>query len=433
MAKRVSKLYKASQDTLIDVKHTPISSSNIGDYFLSMKEEDITYDFVMSTFGIFKGKVLCNTYDLLEVPNGRFHYIDDNGKEKYNTNVFTTTLGIYLVNLIMAKIGISKLFNGYLNQGINKKEYNKINSILATALIEDRIEPKQIIDWLNYCEWFMPFEDIISPCHTEKLILVTKAVEGKKKQLLKDNKEAIEKGDVHVIEQIENELIKYAQDYLKDDESIDFYNSGAMANWGNHFKNMYLMKGAVRNPDPASKVQYNIVTSNYSDGVKAEEYPTVAGSGTAGAYSRGKKTEQGGYKGKQIIRACQHLKLLPKGSDCGTNRHIEVELTNDNIKVYLYNYIIKSNGSLELLDSSNKDKYIGKKVKMRFSSMCKSREGICNKCAGDFLYQVAPDGNVGLLVSMIAEKLKLISMKSFHDNTIHTTEIDAFKAFYPYE
>jgi len=432
MAKRVSKLYKSTGDP-IDISKVSIDSSNVGDYILSMKEKDITYDFIMSTFGLFNGRCICNTYDLLEVPIGRFSYKDENNKVKTNTNTFTTTIGIYLINLIMAKIGISYLFNGYFNEPVSKKGYNKISNTLATALIEDKITPEPIVEWLNYCEWFMPFEDILSPNHTEKLVTITKAMDAKKKQLLKEHKEAIDNGDVHEIELIENELIKYAQEYLKDDESIDIYDSDAGANWFNQFKNMYLMKGAVRNPDPASKKMYNIVTSNYSDGVKPEEYPTVAGSGTAGAYSRGKKTEQGGYKGKQMVRACQHIKLLPKGSDCGTKHYIEVHLTKDNINLYMYNYIIKSNGSLERLDSETKDKYIDKTVKMRFSSMCKSREGICNKCAGDYLYQVAPDGNIGLLVSNIAEVLKNKAMKSFHDSTIHTIEFDADTAFYPYE
>ena len=77
----------------------------------------------------------------------------------------------------------------------------------------------------------------------------------------------------------------------------------------------------------------------------------------------------------------------------------------------------------------NCDKYIGKKVKMRFSIFCKSKTGICNKCAGNFFYRRGGGRNVGLAVVQTASVLKLRNMKGFHDSTIKTTEIDPMKAF----
>ena len=55
---------------------------------------------------------------------------------------------------------------------------------------------------------------------------------------------------------MEKELIDYALDYLGDDPSLDLYLSGARSNIGNHFKNMYIMKGAIRNPDRFYIIRY---------------------------------------------------------------------------------------------------------------------------------------------------------------------------------
>ena len=114
-------------------------------------------------------------------------------------------------------------------------------------------------------------------------------------------------------------------------------------------------------------------------------------------------------------------------TDKETDKYIEVLLTNDNIELYMYNYIISGSSLIELT-SKNKDKYINKKVKFRFSSMCKSKNYICNKCAGNLWYRLGIK-NVGLLTAQVPSKLKNISMKSFHDSVVNTTEIDPMRAF----
>ena len=73
--------------------------------------------------------------------------------------------------------------------------------------------------------------------------------EKKKEQLEKKYKEAIDNNDLAGINAMEKELLDFCKEYLKDDPSADMYNSGARSSWGNNFKNMYVMKGAVRLSD----------------------------------------------------------------------------------------------------------------------------------------------------------------------------------------
>ena len=95
----------------------------------------------------------------------------------------------------------------------------------------------------------------------------------------------------------------------------------------------------------------------------------------------------------------------------------------------MYSYIVKSNGQLEELTSENLNAYIGKTVKIRSTMFCKSKTGgVCHHCAGNFFYRRG-SRTIGLACASIPTVLKLKSMKSFHDSTINTTEINANKAF----
>lgn len=412
-------------------KDDEITSSNLADYIMNISQEEITYDFMMSTFGSFEGSSKAHVYDLIKVPIGKFSFVNSTSKTVSNKNEFTTTIGIFLFNNLLSSFNFSKFFDGYINKSIDKKQYGKIGKRLSYALIEDEITVEDLKQWENTMQWLMPFEDVLSPNHTEKLISCTKVLNKKKDELIKKYQKEIDAGDIAVVEQIEKELLAYAKEYLGDDPAMDTILSGAGGVFNNNFKNMFVMKGAIRNPDPNAKKKYDIVTSNYIDGISADEYSIIAGSGASGAYSRGKKTETGGYWEKLFVSAYQHIQLDAKGSDCGTSRHIVVDLNENNIGDYMYCYAIKSNGDLELINSKTSKNYIGKRTKIRFSSMCESKTGICNKCAGELLYVGAE--NIGMTMAQIPSTLKLKCMKGFHDSTIKTTQFDAMKAFFPFE
>lgn len=129
------------------------------------------------------------------------------------------------------------------------------------------------------------------------------------------------------------------------------------------------------------------------------------------------------------MAAFQHVVLLDPGSDCGTKRYIEMQVTERNIDSIMYSYAIVDNNLVEIT-SENRDSFIGKKVKLRFSSMCEAKNGICNKCAGNLFYRLGIR-NVGAATPQIPSKLKLLSMKLFHDDQVNFVEMDPMKAFMP--
>lgn len=414
---------------IIDREH--IAKDNLINYLLQMKESDVTYSFIMDLFGEFNGKRLCNPYDYFEVPVGSFRFINGKGKEVSNKNVFITTIGLWIYNVFFFRDDGLTATVGYVNKTISKKGYNEIEESLSYALLEDKITTDQFKRYLEKTQFFMPFETIISPNQTEHMLTCTKVINKKKQELYKKYKDQIEAGNVAVAEQMEKELLAFATEYMGDDPSLDTLVSGGGGSFGNNFKNMFVMKGAIRNPDPNAKQRYNVMMSNYMDGISADEYSLFANSLAAGPYSRGKKTETGGYWEKLFVSALQYIVFDEPGTDCGTPHYITVELTKKNYKEYMYNYIIVGNGGLEELTSDNLNKFIGKRVKMRFSSMCRRTGGkgkICHHCAGNFFYRLGIK-NGGVACSTIASIMKNRCMKGFHDSTISTVEIDPMKAF----
>jgi hypothetical protein len=251
-----------------------------------------------------------------------------------------------------------------------------------------------------------------------------------KKKLIKENAEAVANGDPVIAEKIEKELIKFAMDYLKDDPSLDAYLSGAGGDIDNNFKISYIMKGAIRNPDPNAKQEYDIATSAYLDGISKEEYALFANSLATGPYARSKKTADGGYLEKLIVSATNSVVVDPN-TDCGTDKCMEVMLTDNIADSFMYSYVKKSNGDLEELTSDNIDKYIGKKIKVRSTMFCKqyAKDGhVCSKCAGGF-FERRGNYNAGIACSGIATRLKLQMMKMAHNMTITTAKMNPMKAF----
>lgn len=429
-AKRVSKHWELNPKIQVDSFNLEeINSSNLINHLLVLNQSDVTYSMIMTLFGSFNGKTICHQYDTFDVPAHAYIFKNTKGKEVSNQTKFKTTIGIWIFNIFFIRdFGFGFLFDGYINKNINKKLFGNINQTLVYALAEDKIETETYKRFLDYTQFFMPYETILSPNHTEAILTCTRLIEKKKQEFLKVHGEEIKAGNIVVAEQMEKELLAYAEEILKDDPSLDLYLSGAGGTFGNNFKNMYIMKGPVRDPDPNAKQEFNIATSNFFDGIAADEYSLIANALSNGPYSRAKKTEIGGYWEKLFGAAFQTVLLDEPGSDCGSDKYITVDLNDNNLAMFMYNYIIKNNGELEELTSDNCNKYLGKRVKMRFSIFCKSKTGICNKCAGNFFYRRG-SRNIGLATIQIPSTLKLRSMKSFHDTTVKTTQIDPMKAF----
>lgn len=406
MAKRSSKVITNQQDIA---------------YLCSLKEEDITTSCIYNLFGEFNGKVKFNQYDLFEVP------ADVYGPEgKRNKKPFTTTIGIWIFNVFFIERDLFDLFH-YINHTIDGDDVDDMVDEISQYVMEDKLPILALENFLQKTQRLMPITTPLTYGSTEKIYGLSDYITPKKNALAKKYKDKLDAGDAVTAEKMEKELIKEAEEYLKDDPSLDIYYSKARSSIPNNLKNMYIMKGAVTNPDPSSEKKYDIILSNYNDGVSKEEYPALCKSLATGPYSRSRKTSVGGYWEKLFVMAYQDLVIGGPKTDCGTKQTLEVHLDKGNINSWMYSYIV-DRGQLVELTSDNRDKYINKTVHLRFSALCESKNCICNKCAGNSFNRLGIT-NVGVAMGMIASKIKNIAMKAFHDGTVQTMTIDTKKAF----
>lgn len=416
MEKRVSKLITKKEDV---------------DYILSIKEEDITTSFIMENFADFGEGPRFQPYDLIEVPVGGYGGKLPNGKEKRNKNKFTTGVGRLIFNKFFFESEPELLDAiGYIDDNVTKKLYGRVLNQLGYLMLEDRVSEEVYKRFCKKSQKMMPYVSILAPNHSDNMLTITKKINKRKEQLLKEHAEELAPKDdnsVKVFDQISNELLDYAKELMKDDPAMDMFASGAGGSFENNFKNMFIMRGAVKDPTPNKG--YNLITSNYVDGINKDEYAAIANTLAAGPYARSKKTEVGGYWEKLFMAAFQHIVLLDPGSDCGTDRYIEMNVTDKNIDSIMYSYAIVGNKLVEIT-YENRGQFIGKKIKLRFSSMCRAKNGICNKCAGNLFYRLGIK-NVGAATPQIPSKLKLLSMKLFHDDQLNFVEMDPMKAFLP--
>ena len=127
------------------------------DFFLSLKETDITKTFVMENFGEFGGKVKYHPWDLIDIPAGGY------GNEEYtNDKPFTTTVGEWIFNKYFIEQDLIHVF-GYVVGEITKKKYGKMNQELSWARLEEDITLEQFKRFLMKTQQFMPYITILSP------------------------------------------------------------------------------------------------------------------------------------------------------------------------------------------------------------------------------------------------------------------------------
>ena len=357
-----------------------------------------------------------NPYDTITIPKGLF------GRDKKNKNSFKTTIGLWVFNKSFIEPFSHVL--GYINEPVTKDKYEEINGQLSYALLEEKITLEELKHFIMQSQILMSCTSAICPSHTMDLLLIADKAQSKKKQLEKENAEGIKNQDLVAMKNVEDGLISWAKDELKDSESVDMFNSGARSSWGNNFKNMYLTKGIIKQTDST----YNYATNSYMVGMDKKDLSNINDAAVGGPYSRARKTETGGYLEKQFTNATQHIKIK-FGYDCGTKHALTVNLNKKNISDWMYCFVVGSNGSLTEITSDNKDKFIGKTVKIRFSGMCNAKNGyICEKCAGTLYKRIGVE-NVGLGCMIMMSSLKNKAMKAFHDSSTTLAKINPDEVF----
>lgn len=334
-----------------------------------------------------------------------------------------TTIGLYIANKYLYEdLGIF----GYVNKPVTGKVNGKIDKQLSAALKAGDITREQYGIYIDKTQWLYggPLAFIINTSLSETVLNLPPGAKKKRAQLLEESKEGIAANDPQVSFKIEHEVVETALQEMrtKNDPAMALFDSGCGIDAYNQYKTIFVMKGAVQDNTGESPTGFKIVTSNYDTGVSKEDMPKIADTVVTSAYSSGVATQDSGTNGKKYNALFQRVRLLPRGSDCGTKDTIKVQITEDNTDDYMYRFILEGGKPL-MLTPENIDKYVGKTVNMRSGLHCKAKDPeYCATCMGDRLYRIGIR-NIGFTFLTISGSTLNAALKKKHDVSIKLYDV----------
>ena len=372
---------------------------------MSLKMEDVNVDLIKDWFTVsdFTSKPKFATNDRFTLPAGAY----------YNKESIETTVGRYLVNIFVFPKRFLANY-GYINIPLTKGAFGKIEGALGEALLNDEITSEDYRQYIDNATWlFLGQGYLLNAAMDSAVITPLDDVIKERDKLFDENAEALANSDGAVINKVESKLMKMASDELHKAGAygMDYYDSG-IGKFNNHYKRTAIMVGGVKNP-ATGKIE--VVKSNFTDGLKKDEYGTASHLATTGGYARAEGTKIGGYSNKKLLNTTAGMELDAPGSDCGTPYTLSITIDDYNKGVLTDRYIVEG-GKIVLLDHNKIKSYVGKTVNMRSPMYCKG-DKICNKCAGELYYRMATK-NAGVHAATIGGTILNMGMEAFHDASI---------------
>ena len=387
-------------------------------YIMSLRPEDITYELGMSLFADHVRKV---DGKIIE-EKSRFEptdYFQLKAGEYINRTDIETTVGTFIFN----KFIIEPLFTehvDYVNWELTDGGLGKLEGILSELLLEDKIDTTMFGDYLDRVQWLgMQFHEPLAASFTMRGLKPLESVVKRREELIEENKEALEKGDIMTMSAIEKELVDLAKKEISDDPSMDLYYSGARGSIPNNYKQLSIVKGPVFNKTIG---KYQFIKKSFFEGLDKEDLAAAATNVINGQYPKSCGTAISGYKAKQVSSLGQAVILRKDVQDCGTKGYVEIVIPPSMSSKFLYRYIIDGD-KLVMLDNNNIGQYVGKKVRLRSIMYCGCDSGVCMACAGRLFEKLQIDA-IGLTTSTLTGALLNLKMKAFHDSSVKVNAID---------
>ena len=382
------------------------------DKILEKNPNEITKSFIESLFASYHDKT---TNEFKESPfKSTDRFVLTHDKYKYVQDKVSTTLGMLIFNrYCLERTGIIDHL-GYWNTTIDSKGMKKINTVVNNLCLENKIDTKVLGEFIDSRDrlgfWCAAFLSVaISP----SLLRPMEDVNKRKKELFDEYRDKIQNGtaveQVMIANKIEKELMGMVRENLKGDYGYDLYASGD-GNLDNNYKTINVMRGTVFNN---LTKKYDVVEASLMDGITQKDIPAFGNSVVAAAYPSAVGTAEAGYMSKQLLAVLQSERLdEDPESDCGTTSTIPFTVLDSNKQYILYRYI-DDGGKKVLLNLNNIDKYVGQTIRM-YSPQCCTHDAICGKCGGRLFHNLGAT-QIGLLSSMITQKLLNLKLKSKHD------------------
>jgi hypothetical protein len=305
----------------------------------------------------------------------------------------------------------------YINEPWN---IGKLESIIAEFVIDKKITPSQVLDYIDNVHSIGGYSDFCVPALSEKAITPNKQVIARKKELLKQYENQLDNPVVML--KIENELVSLDKDLMKGDISTGFLIDSK--NYDIQRKRMFNMLGMVESFGDET-IKYNFGQTDLNSGWKTSELDILANDTRRGSYNRAKSTAKGGAESKFLGRTFQESRIVE--DDCGTIKGLNVLITNENAAQFINRTIIDAKKQI-LLTKENISSYIDKTVVVRSPMFCRSKFGYCYICM-DARFKAIGIKLLNILPIQIGSNFLNSSMKSMHGRKMTMIELTNINEF----
>ena len=250
------------------------------EYFLSLQSKDITIDLLTELFG--------DSYDrkTRQQKKARFKTTDKvklKVGECMSKSDIETTVGRIIYNKAIIQPAFGDKF-GFINETISSKGLDALEEVLSQALLDDKISVEEMYVYLDKTQWLgANLTHVLAPSFTMNTLKPIKEITDERDKLVTKNKERIDKGDVLVAVDIENQLTKKAEEKLKNAPGMELFKSGARGSFANNYKKTSILMGTTYNPVEG---KFELVASNYMEGIDKEHMHLQGNAIIAGAYPK---------------------------------------------------------------------------------------------------------------------------------------------------
>lgn len=253
----------------------------------------------------------------------------------------------------------------------------------------DDIYVSQYKDFLKACTLYERLADILNISATIKNIQPPPGITEYKKKLIEEAGGLDNIKDPIVVKDIENKLMAYMEEWLKDDPSANVFSKDKKVQKA--MKKMFLLDGWETGFDTKGEEVFipNSLAEGWGD--DAKEFTGRMNSLRSGSYSRAMETAEGGVMAKILIRGTNNY--IVDDMDCGTTEGIPRHIEDYNIHTMVGRSIRKGNNWVLIKTKEEATAYLGKDVIIRSPMYCKHKDPLklCVECMGTN-YHNKPNG-----------------------------------------
>lgn len=351
-------------------------------------------------------KPLCTPQDTFLLEAGEIkNYIEGGALE--------TTIGIFIANYLFLVYPFGDVIP-YLNDEFSA---SKLEKRISIPLLDGRISTRDVKDkYINAISLFGQSNEMICPNISEKTITIPKHIHDLRDKLVAENLEALESGDASVMSDIEQKLIAEYKKHLEDDPSLHFLLKSKYFNVT--LKKLFLTQGMTEKFGQPGK--FTFISQPMGSGWKKENLPDIFNEVRQGSYARAVETANGGVIAKLILRVLQDTRISI--DDCGTKRGEHIHGTKDQLKDFIWNYVIEADGKTALITEENIHEFVGRDLKIRTPGYCQATQGFCAKCFGR-LFEVLGQKAFAPVANDFARTQTTNSLKSMHGKSHSTVDV----------